>query len=370
MEQRSTEPSEQLMRRRLFEALRRAELISLINAAEDEKELGRALTEELCIGFDAEIAFIVDGGGRDAGRRVIATLGLQQEQGLQLLGAPLCERALEADVPVAEYGRGLLGTSARGALLASFRGRDDQRILCGVARLHDEPFDAADTALLKTSTAAAGHALERIWALEEREGLIEQLKDSFLGAAEALANALEAKDLYTADHARSIANLAVAVGQQMGVEGADLEDLRYGAIFHDIGKIAVPDAILHKAGPLTADERALVERHPIVGEQIVGPVPFLSEGVRSIVRHDHEHWDGTGYPDGLRGEQIPLGARIVLVVDAYHAMVSDRPYRRGMSAAEACRELQRHAGAQFDRRVVGALLRVLDPLPPHAGRAA
>jgi HD-GYP domain-containing protein (c-di-GMP phosphodiesterase class II) len=348
-----------IMRRRFFEATRRAELITLINDAKDEGELGRGLAEKLCEVFDAEAAFIIDAGSGDAPRRLIATVGLQEQQGQGLLGAPLCLRALEADAPIAEYGKGILGTSARGALLASYTGGDERRILCGVARFHDEPFDEVETALLDASTAAAGHALERIWAVQERDRLIEQLKDSFIGTAEALANALEARDLYTADHAHSIADLAVTLGEQMGLEGEDLDDLRYGAIFHDIGKIAIPDAILHKPGPLTDEEREEIERHPEIGERIVAPVSSLSERVRAIVRHDHERWDGSGYPDGLRGERIPLSARIVLVVDAYHAMTSDRPYRKGMSHAEACRELEEHAGTQFDRRVVGAFLRLM-----------
>ncbi len=135
--------------------------------------------------------------------------------------------------------------------------------------------------------------------------------------------------------------------------------MRYGAIFHDIGKIAVPDAILTKPGPLTAEEFSVIKRHPVVGEQILAPVPFLS-GVRQIVRHDHERWDGAGYPDGLRGSQIPIGARIVFVVDAYHAMVSDRPYRRAMSEADARAELESNAGTQFDPDVVSAMTAALD----------
>ena len=189
--------------------------------------------------------------------------------------------------------------------------------------------------------------------------LYRRLDQAYLGTAEALAAALEAKDDYTADHARSIADLAVAVGRELDLDEEHLRDLRYGAIFHDIGKIAIPDAILNKPAPLTPEEFEIIKTHPIAGEQILAPVPFLAR-VRRIVRHDHERWDGTGYPDGLRGPQIPIGARIVFVVDAYHAMTSNRPYRAAMPAAEARAELERHAGTQFDPTVVAAFLRVLD----------
>jgi HD-GYP domain-containing protein (c-di-GMP phosphodiesterase class II) len=130
-------------------------------------------------------------------------------------------------------------------------------------------------------------------------------------------------------------------------------------VFHDIGKIAIPEAILHKDGPLNAAERATMERHTVVGEQILAPVEFLA-GVRRLVRHEHERWDGRGYPDGLAGEDIPLGSRIILACDALHAMTSDRPYRRAMSFERAAEELRRHAGSQFDAQVVAALLTVLD----------
>ena len=189
--------------------------------------------------------------------------------------------------------------------------------------------------------------------------LYAQLDETHLGTAAALAAALEAKDHYTADHARSIADLAVAVGRELGLSEDHLRDLRYGAIFHDIGKIAIPDAILNKPGALSESEKAVVREHPEVGERILAPVPFLA-AVRRIVRHDHERWDGTGYPDRLSGEDIPMGARIVLVVDAYHAMRSDRPYRSALPDSRARRELLAHAGDQFDPRVVRAFLAVLD----------
>jgi HD-GYP domain-containing protein (c-di-GMP phosphodiesterase class II) len=179
-----------------------------------------------------------------------------------------------------------------------------------------------------------------------------------IGTAEALAAALEAKDSYTADHARSIADFAVDVGRELNLSDSAIEDLRYGGIFHDVGKIAIPDAIINKPGPLTDEEFEVIKQHPAIGAEILAPVPFLY-GVRTIVRHAHEHWDGGGYPEGLSGEQIPLGARIVLAVDAWHAMTSDRPYRQAPGQSFAIRELGHHAGTQFDPTVVEALTRVL-----------
>jgi HD-GYP domain-containing protein (c-di-GMP phosphodiesterase class II) len=196
-----------------------------------------------------------------------------------------------------------------------------------------------------------------------------------IGTAEALAAALEAKDSSTADHARSIAELAVEVGRELDLPESALEDLRYGGIFHDVGKIAVPDALINKPGPLTEEEWEVVKQHPAMGAEILAPVPFLY-GVRTIVRHAHEHWDGGGYPEGLKGAQIPLGARIVLAVDAYHAMTSNRPYRRAMSHEEACKELIDNAGTQFDPEVIDALLKVLErrdepaATPPGGGAGA
>jgi len=213
------------------------------------------------------------------------------------------------------------------------------------------PLDDVDAELI------AGVA-EHLSAAIRTGDLYDQLTQSMIGTAEALAAALEAKDSYTADHARSIAELGVGVGRELNLSESAIEDLRYGGIFHDVGKIAIPDALINKPGPLTDEEFEVIKQHPAIGAEILAPVPFLY-GVRTIVRHAHEHWDGEGYPEGLSGEQIPLGARIVLAVDAYHAMTSDRPYRQAMSHADACKELEDNAGTQFDPEVVEALLAVL-----------
>ncbi len=142
----------------------------------------------------------------------------------------------------------------------------------------------------------------------------------------------------------------------MGAE--ELDVLRLGARFHDLGKLALPDDILLKPGELTPEERSEVERHPIAGERILSPVAALEE-VRRIVRHKHERWDGGGYPDGLAAAEIPLGARVILAASAYEAMLGGRPYREPLSPREARAELLRCAGSQFDPRVVGVLIEVL-----------
>ena len=190
-------------------------------------------------------------------------------------------------------------------------------------------------------------------------GNYQNLERTFLETVEALANALEANDEYTSSHARWITDLALKVGQALGLDGRSLKRLELGALFHDIGKIGIPESILSKPGPLTAAERRLVEHHPELGEKIIGPIDRLEE-VRPIVRHCHERFDGGGYPDGLSGEEIPIESRIVLVCDAYHAMTTDRPYRKQLIPEEAVRRLDDGAGTQFDPRVVEACKRVLD----------
>jgi diguanylate cyclase (GGDEF)-like protein len=186
----------------------------------------------------------------------------------------------------------------------------------------------------------------------------EALERTFLSTVEALANALEVNGEYTSAHARYITDLALKVGTELGLEQEALKRLELGALFHDIGKIGIPSRILTKTGSLTEKERAIVETHPILGERILAPIEQLEE-VRSIVRSAHEHYDGGGYPDRLAGTEIPLESRIVLACDAFHAMTTDRPYRKALGVEEARRRLVEASGSQFDPQIVDALLRVL-----------
>jgi HD-GYP domain-containing protein (c-di-GMP phosphodiesterase class II) len=187
----------------------------------------------------------------------------------------------------------------------------------------------------------------------------ERLERTFLSTVEALANALEASDANVSSHARWITDLALRVGGELGLEPRALKRLELGALFHDIGKIGVPQAILAKPGPLSADERAVVETHPVLGARILAPIEQLTE-VGRIVRSCHERFDGSGYPDGLAGDEIPLESRIIFACDAYHAMTTDRPYRQALGADEARLRLTEAAGSQFDPDVVEAIVRVLD----------
>jgi len=174
-----------------------------------------------------------------------------------------------------------------------------------------------------------------------------------------LSNALEAKDAVTSEHTEEVVRLAVAVAAELDLDLEAVRTVELGAVLHDIGKVRVPEAILNKPGPLDEAEWAIMRTHPEVGEQIVRPIQSL-QAILPIVRHHHERWDGTGYPDRLSGRAIPVGARIVAVCDAYRAMTENRPYREALGPDEARRELEEGSGSQFDPDCVAALLRALD----------
>ena len=186
------------------------------------------------------------------------------------------------------------------------------------------------------------------------------LKERSTAAMESLSATVDARDAYTAGHSRRVQQLALAIGRELGLSQAELDLLGHAALFHDIGKLAVPDAILLKPAVLTEDEWALMQRHSDEGARIIDRLGFLNDAVPAI-RHHHERFDGTGYPDGLKGDDIPLGARIIHVADALDSMLTTRIYRAARPALEAMEELKRSAGTQFCPRCVNALARVLPP---------
>jgi putative nucleotidyltransferase with HDIG domain len=166
---------------------------------------------------------------------------------------------------------------------------------------------------------------------------------------------MDLSDPATSEHGRDVAELVPRVGRLLGFDGEDLEALELAARFHDIGKVAVPEEILLKPGPLDEDEREVMCRHAEWGAELLRNVPGC-EPIARFVRHHHERYDGCGYPDGLRGEEIPLASRVIAACDAYGAMVADRPYRRALGVDRALRELTEGSGTQFDPRAVAAVL--------------
>jgi HD-GYP domain-containing protein (c-di-GMP phosphodiesterase class II) len=193
--------------------------------------------------------------------------------------------------------------------------------------------------------------------------------------ASALARAVDAKDSWTRSHCETVAELSALIATGLGLGGERVEELRLAGLVHDVGKIGVPDAILQKPAALDPAEYATVKAHATLGHKILSGTELTREAV--WVLHHHERVDGTGYPRGLRGDGIPLESRIIHVADAFEAMTSDRPYRRGMPEAAAIEELRRHAGTQFDRACVDALVAALAAAPAvaasggaHAGATA
>jgi two-component system cell cycle response regulator len=213
---------------------------------------------------------------------------------------------------------------------------------------------------LPSEAAEASTALrladERLYAHKQ------QLSAGRSGPHEVLLRAFAEREPQLRAHLAGVAELAAAVGDELGLDDEKLEELRLAAELHDVGKLSIPDAVLLKPGPLSDEERSFVEQHTVVGQRILGGAPAL-RGVGDIVRSSHERWDGGGYPDGLKGEEIPLASRVIAICDAFSAMTTDRPYRRRLSRAEAIAELRACAGTQFDPDLAAIACNVLENEP-------
>jgi HD-GYP domain-containing protein (c-di-GMP phosphodiesterase class II) len=248
----------------------------------------------------------------------------------------------------------------------------DEQLLSRIDELEAELARRVDEAEEKEQQLQRYAADLRETFIEERARSAE-LRRSYMLTVRALANAVEARDAYTGRHAERVAAYGLALGRVYGMRLDDDPLIEFGFLLHDAGKVAVPDAILFKPGPLTAQERLVMEQHPITGSRIVRDIDFLGTA-RDVIRSHHERWDGTGYPDGLLGADIPTAARIVAVCDAYEAMTSDRAYRLAIGHEAACQELRDTAGSQFDPHVVDAFLieiaKLTAPEPEHDGVAA
>jgi len=224
-----------------------------------------------------------------------------------------------------------------------------QALTRGAAGLVTKPFTHADL------RQAVAEALDR--ADRSREELRERLLAPTL--ASALANAIEARDSYLHGHCERLAALALRIAEEVAMAADEIENLRLGAILHDVGKIGIPDRVLLKPGPLDDEERRIVETHPVIGDKLLEPLDLLA-AARPIVRHHHERWDGLGYPDRLAGVEIPAGARIVAVADSVEVMSSRQLYRAPLSPEQIVAELQRQSGKQWDADVVAIVLALIE----------
>ena len=228
---------------------------------------------------------------------------------------------------------------------------------------------AAILGVLPLAALIAALAQERRFRLEQEV----ELSSAYQGVALLLGEVIEDDDHYTGEHSRGVVELSVEIARELGLGDRAQRLVEFGALLHDVGKLRVPNEIINQAGPLDDAEWAIMRRHTIDGEAMLAPVGGMMHEVGRIVRGSHEGWDGTGYPDGLAGEEIPLASRIVSIADAYSAMTTDRSYRRALGHDKAVAELERCAGTQFDPQVVEAAIRVVGRAaapPPEALLAA
>ncbi|MFH2103032.1 MAG: GAF domain-containing protein [Chloroflexota bacterium] len=246
----------------------------------------------------------------------------------------------------------LPSAKALNALVVSLKMADKTLGVLGVVnKIGASAFSIDDESLL---TTLAGQAAISI----ENARLYEDVRNISIATIRSLAAAIDARDPYTHGHSEGVTRLAVQLARQLGWNGADLEAIEFAALLHDIGKIAVPDAILRKTEPLTAEDWDIIRRHPYFSAKIVEPMESLQRIVPWIYHH-HERWDGNGYPDGLKGEDIPLGARIIVIADAFDAMATDRPYRKGLFKTKALAEIKLCSGSQFDPQLAKTFLKLI-----------
>ncbi len=214
------------------------------------------------------------------------------------------------------------------------------------------PFNDHDLEMLENM---ANQAVSSI----ENARLYENIQKVYLSTIEVLATAIDAKDPYTQGHSRRVTQYSVAIAEEMNLTPKEVEDIRYAGLLHDVGKIGIKDSIIRKPGRLTDEEYAIIKKHPAIGAKILRPVDFLADKIPGVLHH-HEYYDGRGYPDHLTGENIPLAGRIICVADAFDAMTTNRPYRKGLTVKTAVGELKKFSGKQFDPICVDAFLKAFD----------
>ncbi|MGN6202069.1 MAG: HD domain-containing phosphohydrolase [Solirubrobacterales bacterium] len=335
-------------------------LASTLAGSHEPDEVAAVAVRQLHEHFDYYLA-VVQRLDADGYLRVVTAAGpLAESEGFLAHEQPV---ELGVNGRVARSGRAAMVNDTR--LDSDYLGRDPQTdpgselslpipvagATWGVINLEQRErgaFTDEDLLLAHVVATQVGSAIYRCQLVGELEG-------AFLSTIGVLADAVEMQDAYTGEHSNEVAELAIKVGRRLGMSGVELDRLRYGALLHDVGKIGIPGELLRKPGPLTEAERARMDEHTAIGARMLERIPFLAP-VAPLVRSAHERYDGGGYPDGLKGEEIPRGAMVIATCDAYHAMTSDRSYRRAMPRELAIAELREHAGSQFDPEVAEALI--------------
>lgn len=297
---------------------------------------------------DAPKGLLLARSGDDGHLDVVAAEGFDQDAGRSEIAQSFAERVVERGVVIREDSPMPTGAPVDGeisTLIAIPMYMADE--FTGVVICADRPggFDDCDDEVLLSLGDHAGSVLQNT-------ALHGQLRDAFVATVQVLTEAIQAKDPFLRGHSEDVADYVDAVSRQLGVDDREREQLAFASLLHDVGKIGISESILLKPGRLSPEERSVVELHPHIGFRLVEQVPGM-EDIAPVVLYHHERWDGEGYPARLRGEEIPLGARLVGVADAFSAMTEQRPYRDRMSLEAACTELERCAGSQFDPRVVG-----------------
>lgn len=247
----------------------------------------------------------------------------------------------------------------KSALSVPLKMKDEVIGVLNVSKTSRYQFTETDLKLLFNLASLAAQAIEKASLYSDIKNSLDEIKSSYMSTVKALSKAVEAKDPYTQGHVDRVAKYGLAIAMELDTELLKNDMFQYALVLHDIGKIEIPDAILTKESSLTDEEMAIMRRHPETGAQILQPVKFLRKA-SEMVRFHQERWDGKGYPLGLKGDKIPLAARIISVADAFDAITSDRPYRKARSIEKAADEIKKASGSQFDPRVVEAFLSALN----------
>jgi HD-GYP domain-containing protein (c-di-GMP phosphodiesterase class II) len=316
-------------------------------AAQDLPSLALKMAMELT-GAEVGLFTEADGDG------TLASVGFDELQNFLVEAVyDFSRRTAQTEEPTVENdsqnlpdGSGLVNLAA-----LPFAAKGELRGVLLLANKRNGPFTDAECEILLAIGQHAGLAMENA-------RLHRQLGEAYVSTVAVLADAIEAKDAYTRGHCEGVSRVAVEVGRRLGLEGEALDAVRYAALLHDVGKIGIPDGILLKPGKLMAEEFSIIQKHAAIGRDLVGRVPALSH-LGDVILHHHERFDGSGYPDGLSGEGIPLVSRIIGIVDAFDAMTTPRPYRNPVGSVAAFEEIRRCAGSQFDPVIVDVVTQVL-----------